>query len=620
MTSKFDTLKALGQHLPVPRLTALTDADFAILWRDYAARETAIADLLSTVQVTAAAFLDQHIERIAVLAELEWSDQADRLLMQRLAEAGLDIGTKLAVRSSASVEDGERHSFAGIFSTRLEVQGLQALKAAILDVWRSGVSRAAIVERVRAGHAGMRIGMTVILQQMVNARVAGVAFSVDPLNGQPDVCIELVESLGEAMVSGIEKGRPARLAADGQLDAPGLDAHRPLLLEIAALARKAAESIGAPADIEWAADDRQLWLLQARPITTVGSASGDDAPCFESVPLYASDDDALAAYRPLPSFAQYFRSKRKPLADFAARHGVPAGNAMLVRANRAGFAAETVRRDALLARFHTPEIVLDFSDGVRQQILPREALPGRLNELLGERADRFVVREFVAGDTGLITQACEDGTVVCEWSADGLLAINRGIAGTVCTTLSGAPSPEVPDAERLFQITREAVDTFGPIQLEWVRVGARLHLIDFSPLAALATLDGADACRIISPGFADGPAVVIGADSHLEDISVSATVSINAIPSADALGPALSRIEARLREHGGQAIVVSPRPYAALAALIPHARGFVFEQASMLCHLSILLREHGVPAVESSELYHLGLSGARVSFAATQPA
>ncbi|WP_321817251.1 MULTISPECIES: PEP/pyruvate-binding domain-containing protein [unclassified Paraburkholderia] len=620
MTSKFDTLKTLSQHLPVPNLTALTDADFAIIWRDYEAREIAIADLLSSLHVTAAAFLDQHIARIAALAELEWSDQADMFLLERLADAGLDADTKLAVRSSASVEDGERHSFAGIFSTRLEIQGLAALKAAILDVWRSGVSRAAIVERVRAGHADMRIGMTVILQRMVEARVAGVAFSVDPLSGQPDICIELVESLGEAMVSGVEKGHPARLASNGQLYAPGLDAYHSLLLEISALARKAAELIGAPADIEWAADGRQLWLLQARPITTVGSTAEDEAPCFESVPLYASDDDALTAYRPLPSFAQYFRSKRKPLADFAARHGVPAGNALLVRANRAGFAAEPTRRDALLAQFRTPEVVLDFSDCVRQQILPREALQGRLNELLGERADRFVVREFVAGDTGLITQACEDGSVVCEWSADGLLAINRGIAGTACTTLTGAPSPHVPDAQRLFHITREAVNTLGPIQLEWVRLCDRLYLIDFSPLATLATLDEADACRIISPGFADGPAVVIGTDSHMEDISVSATVSINAIPSAESLGPALSQLEARLREHGGQAIVVSPRPYAALAALIPHARGFVFEQASMLCHLSILLREHGIPAVESSQLFHLGLSGARVTFAATRPA
>ncbi|KAG8148789.1 PEP/pyruvate-binding domain-containing protein [Burkholderia catarinensis] len=620
MKSKYDTLNALQQHLPVPRLTALSDADFRILWRDYGEREAAIAELLRTVHVTAAAFLDQHIARIAALADLEWSERAGSHLLKRLDEVGLAEHARLAVRSSASVEDGERHSFAGIFSTRLDVQGLEPLKAAILEVWRSGVSRAAIVERVRAGNAGMRIGMTVILQRMVDARFAGVAFSADPVTGKPETWIELVESLGDAMVSGVEKGHQARLTEDGWRHAASLEAHRPLLMEVAALAHAAADAIGVPADIEWASDGHRLWLLQARPITTVAGTSGDAGPRFEWVPLYASDDEALVGFRPMPAFAQYFRSKRKPLADFAAQHEVPAGRAVLVSANRAGFATAHEQRDALLAEFGTPEIVLDFSDGVRQQILPHDALLGRLDELLGEHATSFVVREFVAGEIGLITQACEDGSVVCEWSADGLLAINRGIAATSTTTLSGGAAPGVDDAQRLFFITREAVDTFGPIQLEWVRVNRRLHLIDFSPLATLAVLDDADEVRIISPGFADGLPVVVGTDSHLEDISVSATVSINAIPSAESLGPALARLEANLREHAGQAIIVSPRPYAALAALIPHARGFVFEQASMLCHLSILLREHGVPAVESARLYHLGLSGARVTFAAAQAA
>ena len=62
-----------------------------------------------------------------------------------------------------------------------------------------------------------------------------------------------------------------------------------------------------------------------------------------------------------------------------------------------------------------------------------------------------------------------------------------------------------------------------------------------------------------------------------------------------------------IRAHAGPVIVVSPRPYAALAPLLPYAAGFVFEQASTLCHLAILLREHGVPAIESEALYRQAL-------------
>lgn len=614
MTSKYHTLQALGDRLPVPPLSALSEVDFAILWHDFAQRATDIAAVLRTVQLTAGAFLDDHLARIETLAKLEWTDAADTHLLSRLAAAGFTESSQLAVRSSASVEDGASHSFAGIFTTQLGISGLPALKAAILDVWSSGVSRAAVVERIRAGNAGMSVGMTVILQTMVDAKFAGVAFSHDPLSGEAVTMIEAVASLGDTMVSGAEKGFTARMTGDTLECAPEIQTHAALMRDVALLARQAADALGVPADIEWAADTQQLWLLQARPITTVAHGEKPSlGPLLSWVPLYAADDEALIDYRPLPGFAQYFRSKRKPLADFAAVHNVSAGAALLIRANAAGLANDAART-TLLEHFVTPEIVLDFSDRVRQQILPREALLPRLQELIGDSTASFVVREFLSGDSGLITVACDDGSTTCEWSGEGLLAINRGIASTEHAQLDGNMHSALADAVLLHRITHAATPLFGTIQLEWVRCGKRLHLIDFSPLAVSLTLIDEPGRRTISPGYADGLPVVVGTDRHLEEISISATVSINAIPSAESLGDALEQLDRQLRAHRGQAIVVSPRPYAALAALLPHARGFVFEQASMLCHLSILLREHGIPAVESPELYRLGLGGERVAF------
>ena len=635
MTSKYETLRTLGDHMPVPPLTALNEIDFAIIWDGFTQRAIDIAAVLRTVQLTAGAFLDDHIARIDALAAMPWSDAADAHLQQRLHGAGFTEHSALAVRSSASVEDGVSQSFAGIFATQLDVTGLDAIKAAIRDVWVSGISRAAIVERIRAGNAGMSVGMTAILQEMVAARFAGVAFSHDPLTGDPIVTIETVASLGDAIVSGSMKGSTARLA-DGTLEcAPEMREQEPLLRAVASLATRAAAALGGPADIEWAADPHQLWLLQARPITTVRRDERvDPGPQLSWVPLYRSDDDALIPFRPLPGFAQYFRSKRKPLADFALAHGVSAGAALLVQANAAGFADESART-RLLAEFSTPEVVLDFSDSVRQQILPRDALSTRIAELIGNgMSDRrgsdtraanrlhcFVIREFLSGDSGLITVACEDDSTTCEWSSEGLLAINRGIASTRSAQLHAGTDEHavaaLPDAALLHRATHEATRAFGTIQLEWVRCGQRLHLIDFSPLAASLARSDTAGMRVISPGFADGVPVVVGTDRHLEEISISATVSINAIPSAESLGTTLQQLERQLQAHHGQAIVVSPRPYAALAALLPHARGFVFEQASLLCHLSILLREHGVPAVESAELYRVGVAGQRITFSGT---
>nr|WP_269815984.1 PEP-utilizing enzyme [Pseudomonas viridiflava] len=393
---------------------------------------------------------------------------------------------------------------------------------------------------------------------------------------------------------------------------PGLEPHRGVLLEVAALASAACAALGTAADIEWAADENQVWLLQARPITSVRQVR-TLAPVLNATELYTAGDEALASFRPLPDFAQYFRSKRRPLALFAQANGVAAGLALLISANRQGLEAQSLSQP-VLDRLTTDQVVLDFSDQVRQQILSREELPARLFELSDERVVCFVVREFLKGDTGLITQACDDGSTTCEWSSEGLLAINRGIAKTSRAQLRPESFHEIADAPQLHQITHAASELLGSVQLEWVRAGQHLHLIDFSPLSIFAQVEELSEIRSISPGYAEGPVVVVTAGRQLEQVSISATVSINSIPSSESLGAELQALERQLRAHHGQAIIVSPRPYAALASLLPFARGFVFEQASMLCHLSILLREHGVPAVESESLYRQGLAGRRITF------
>lgn len=234
-----------------------------------------------------------------------------------------------------------------------------------------------------------------------------------------------------------------------------------------------------------------------------------------------------------------------------------------------------------------------------------------------------MIRDYVRGDWGLITQPTGDGGVLCECSTDGLLAINRGSALTHTffidgdARVSGSQSAAaVPfgarEREQLHRATHAAVERFGSVQLEWVASGGRLRLIDFSPIKSLHIAQGSEGAgeepgrRTISPGFAHGAVLMVPADRQLEDISIAATVSISHMPSPESLGPAIARLAERARAGGGSMIVVAPRPYAALAALIPYVSGFVFEQASMLCHLAILLRESQIPAVASRELHARG--------------
>lgn len=193
-----------------------------------------------------------------------------------LDQCYLDLGkAEVAVRSSALGEDGEDASFAGQYDTVLNVSGTEHLRQAIAQCVASGSNeRARSYQQTHTGST--EITMNVVVQAMVNARVAGVVFTSDPVSGRRDLLvIDVVAGLGEALVSG--EATPDHYAVNrrGDVVRRQLAGAEALLsdAEIAAIAsqaRGASEHEGQPLDLEWAIDeDGTLYWLQARPITTL---------------------------------------------------------------------------------------------------------------------------------------------------------------------------------------------------------------------------------------------------------------------------------------------------------------------------------------------------------------
>ncbi len=216
-------------------------------------------------------------------------------LRQALAQLS-STDQPLAVRSSAGEEDGRLRSFAGQFATELDVAP-EHLEAAILRVWAS-----AFEPRPRAYARLLRDGVppaaspeppAVLLQPMLPARVAGVAFAADPVSGRRGLTvIQAVPGLADELVAGRCHGEEWRVDRAGVIVA-----HRPLqpggallteatVRELARLVRRVSRELGAPQDVEWALaapsalqPSARLWLLQARPITALrGRPDPDGAP------------------------------------------------------------------------------------------------------------------------------------------------------------------------------------------------------------------------------------------------------------------------------------------------------------------------------------------------------
>jgi pyruvate,water dikinase len=176
----------------------------------------------------------------------------------------------VAVRSSAAGEDSEAKSWAGQFDTFLNV-GRSQLLARIADCRRSGASaRAQAYDR-----SGIAMPVAVIVQAMVPADTAGVLFTANPVTGdRGQIMIEAVRGLGEQLVSGTVTPDNYVFAKSGAAVSQTLSGAEQVLIptertELAKISVRLEKAFGHPLDIEWAYAKGKMYILQARPITTL---------------------------------------------------------------------------------------------------------------------------------------------------------------------------------------------------------------------------------------------------------------------------------------------------------------------------------------------------------------
>ena len=184
-------------------------------------------------------------------------------------------GTAVAVRSSAIGEDGAESSFAGQHETVLDVRGVDGIVDAVLLCWRSASSERAIAYKKERGITDRpRVG--VLIQELIPAEAAAIAFSVDPLSGdRATIVIDAAFGLGEAIAAGtVTPDTFAVRKADLAILKRTVAGERAALTddqvrEVARLAAAVETAHGYPVDIECAFADGTLYLLQSRPITTL---------------------------------------------------------------------------------------------------------------------------------------------------------------------------------------------------------------------------------------------------------------------------------------------------------------------------------------------------------------
>ena len=212
----------------------------------------------------------------------------------------------LAVRSSATAEDLEGASFAGMYDTFLDATDAKSVLNRIRDVWISYYTGRAISYRIRQNIPHENGAMAALVMDLINADAGGVLFTRDPRDGTNQILVNVALGLGEGVVSGETKADSFTLDSNtlaitnrnvidkdfmlvrgtaGSTDrvpVPSAQRSAPALTDdqitaVAEAAQKIKAESGDDRDIEFAVAGDTIHILQSRPVTT-GEAKSTDFP------------------------------------------------------------------------------------------------------------------------------------------------------------------------------------------------------------------------------------------------------------------------------------------------------------------------------------------------------
>lgn len=265
-------------------------------------------------------------------------------LSSALQPAGL-LDKPLAIRSSATCEDSDKASFAGIHDTFLNVTGFENILTAIKYCYASLWTSRAVAYRRKMGFSDFDVALAVVIMVMVKAESAGVAFSCDPATGREDlVVINAAFGLGDAVVGGIVEPDEYRVQTRLMTLLPRIDGVR--------TGRKEGKSVAVPdggtrfvvgeepgrrvlsddeaehlslivgrifsalgegevhQDVEWVYDGREFFIVQARPVTALARLTFSELRDQPDIWSNANSRDALPMVQSTLNWSFY-----RPIAD-----------------------------------------------------------------------------------------------------------------------------------------------------------------------------------------------------------------------------------------------------------------------------------------------------------------
>ena len=548
-----------------------------------------------------------------------------------------ELGGSVIVRSSSANEDSADSSMAGMYLSIGGADSVEKLSKAVLECFAAAYSQA-----ILSTTGSFDEDMALIIQEFIPSDCSGIAFTAEPVEHDSSVLVINYGDDVSALTDGSMGGSVLRLDKEAPvlpLDIP----YRGCFCELCDMLKRAEGIFGYPLDCEWVFSAGKVWLIQARPVTTVAKHELREIIDLDDISQLNGAELGRLSVANDKWFAKKYYVRRTCI-----ERGIPVYAARYIWVSDDPLQRSRV---ASLAQGGFKTQLCEAYDG-REYTVFRTGEFAQMCETAYRAAGSGYIRVceyWVADHCGYATVTADSSVYIetvkgsfygmwvgglmpsfYEVSPDG--AVVRSSENEMPFYYRLSPQtykyerfdPDKPvlhalsaqELEDINRLCRQLRSGLGDVNIEWLATSDGIRIFDLSE--GSTSLVGEDCmANVLSRGQAQGRLVFAQDISALEglfenvinDIDVVPTEQYRATLESDACRAAVMKIT------GGhdKPIVVADFPDRALAVLCGDVSGFIFRRGAVLCHLSIILREKNIPAVVCPEIDRLASQGDEVS-------
>lgn len=516
------------------------------------------------------------------------------------------------VRSSANIEDGKHHSYAGLFHTELHVDRGNLMQA-ILEVFSSKYSNLI--------HNTEDIVMGVIVQELIEPVFAGVAFSINPITNDNEMIINYNKGQCDKVVGG-EDVKEVVIPKE-TLELPECDIPLVLLENLRRDIVDIEKLYGYPVDIEWAISDDQIYILQVRPITTYikKSVIQEDNIFVDSLNnKYLS----TLELKEMKKDHKKYMEKHYEIRKNALKAGVKFPKVGYLFYNKKQICEQIFERlvfDATIYKVVTPgkirtlykgEVVkyLQQIDGVDDQIARLQQIT--LTNSCGNASfteEGYIYIEYIPGGFGGFISG-ELGFSHYVVDSKGNIVDREMLTYNKIWEFSYEDKKFIPVdvknrafhlsdtiIKQIFDMVRKMSDYYKNPRIEWELESQKVYLNDIS-FENNSICYGDLASHYLSRGEIAGEIRMIHDIDEVKNIlkgrSIVAESKYYQALGSDQLKEYLQKMKI---EENKKYVIVAASAHPSLSLLMKYSKGFIFERGGALSHLAIILRENKIPAI-----------------------